>query len=334
LATIEASATTDFDESNVEDHRQDTFSSGNGLSTHSSLNSTSIEDGNGDGRGVVDAVATFLFHHLTNAADDLQSSFDTCNGSAADIESSGITQQSHLTSSYVSEETFNVESSNASAEPQEQTGKTLADIYLDIERAIDEDNARAQDINVIPPTSRGHAVAEEVLEASDETFDERILSNNETVVSKTLCTPENSAWEKELAPRDGDLKDLERKLSECARLESTSVKYEEMSTVPTSALQNVIGQSFKISPRIRDKAMKLKTTRKGSRYNGSYARKTTEPTVKNMAGSRISPVKCVGTTLEADIDAPVGDAFSPAKTADITEDASIGFGSAEKNAVL
>ena len=160
------------------------------------------------------------------------------------------------------------------------------------------------------------------------------MSNNETDESKSLCTPENSAWEKELAPRDDDLKNLERKLSECAHLESTSAKYEEMSTVPTLALQNVIGQSFKISPRIRNKAMKLKATRKGSRYNGSYARKTTEPTVKNMAGSRISPVKCAGSTLKADIDVHVGDAFSPAKTADITEDASIGFGSAEKNVVL
>lgn len=157
------------------------------------------------------------------------------------------------------------------------------------------------------------------------------MSNNETDESKSLCTSENSAW----APRDDDLKNLERKLSECARLElTTSVTYEEMSTVTTSALKNVIGQSFKISPRIRSKAMKLKATRKGSRYNGSYARKTTEPTVKKMIGSRISPVKCVGTTstLKADID--VGDAFSPAKTADITEDASIGFGSAEKNDVL
>ena len=493
-ATLNTSAATDFDESNVEGHCQDTFTSGNGPSTHSSLNSTAIEDGNGDGR-VVGAVATFLFNHLTNAADDLQSSFDdTCSGSAADIESSGITQRSHLTSSYVSEGTFDVETSNVSTErkdetltskgahatnisqaekdtnasdsneqqsqkaasaalmlaqmgsnetdsssiidrngavcddnectaeqkgeinaislalpldsvaadtssvpkvaaeggdsivcnkisiesagnedqrdgwqsasmeasaigfetrsrtsptkcaadlkqPQEQTGKTLADIYLDIERAIDEDKARTPDINGIPPTSRCHAVAEEVPEASDETFDERILSNNETDESTSLCTPENSAWEKELAPRDDDLKNLERKLRECARLESTSVTYEEMSTVPTSALKNVIGQSFKISPRIRSKAMKLKATRKGSRYNGSYARKTTEPTVKKMIGPRISPVKCVGTTLKADIatlkaDIDVGDAFSPAKTADITEDASISFGSAEKNAVL
>ena len=122
LATIEASAATDFDESNVEGHRQDTFTSGNGLSTHSSLNSTAIEDGNGDGRGVVGAVATFLFNHLTNAADDLQSSFDdTCSGSAADIESSRITQQSHLTSSYVSEGTFDVESSNVSTERKDET---------------------------------------------------------------------------------------------------------------------------------------------------------------------------------------------------------------------
>ena len=479
LTTIEASAATDFDESNVEGHCQDTFTSGNGPSTHSSLNSTAIEDDNGDGRGVVGAVATFLFNHLTNAADDLQSSFDdTCSGSAADIESSGITQRSHLTSSFVSKGTFDVETSNVSTErkdetltskgahatnipqaekdtnasdsneqqsqkaasaalmlaqmgsnetdsssiidrngavcddnectaeqkgeinaislalpldsvaadtssvpkvpkvvaeggaiivrnkfsiesagdedqrdgwqsasmeasaigfetsrtspnkcaadlkqPQEQTDKTRADIYVDIERAIDEDKARTSDINVIPPTSRCHAVAEEVPEASDETLDDRILSNNETDESKSLCTPENSAWEKELAPRDDDLKNLERKLRECARLESTSVTYEEMSTVSTSALKNVIGQSFKISPRIRSKAMKLKATRKGSRYSGSYARKTTEPTVKKMIGSRISPVKC-------DID--VGDAFSPAKTADITEDASIGFGSAGK----
>ena len=470
LATIEASAATDFDESNVEGHRQDTFTSGNGLSTHSSLNSTAIEDDNGDGRGVVGAVATFLFNHLTNAADDLQSSFDdTCSGSAADIEISRIAQQSHLTSSYVSEGTFDVESSNVSTErkdetltskgahatnisqaekdtnvvsdsneqqsqkaasaalmlaqmgsnetvskqkgginaislafpldsvaadtssvpkvvseggastvcnkisiesagnedqrdgwqsasmeasaigfetsrasptkcaavlkqPQEQTGKALADICVDIERAIDGDKARTPDINVIPPTSGCHAVAEEVPEASDETLDERILSNNETDESKSLCTSENSAC----APRDDDLKNLERKLSECACLELTSVTYEEMSTVPTSALKNVIGQSFKISPRIRSKAMKLKATKKGSRYNGSYARQTTQPTLKKMIGSRDSPVKCVGTTrsstLKADFD--VGDAFSPAKTADITEDASIGFGSAEKNAVL
>ena len=329
--TIEASNDGDGGEGNATG--LDTLSHMSNSFAEQSLDGSGIAANNrgniNNGGGVVDTVATFIFSKLAEEESDHFSSFDDTNTiSGTDIESSGLEDQANLTSSYASERSADdcddvsaeTEDTSDSIEHQNQNAASAA--LMMAQMGCDEPLKKSH-------TQADNALAEierAICEAKTRTEDVHVSDYNAEASAKGDSTPEKSAWEKEsLPPREDDLKYLEMRLKEAGRLLDSSTTLAEMPRPPSSSIENAenknaaIDQSSKRSARIREKVLRLKATRKCSRYNGNYSRAALKPTT---CTSKYSPAKPAAKTVT---ELALSDDVSPAKTADITDDASIGL---------
>ena len=188
-----------------------------------------------------------------------------------------------------------------------------------------------------PQVKADNALAEierAICEAKTRAPDVQLSGYNVEASVKGDRTPEKSAWEKEsLPPREDDLKYLEMRLKEAGLRLDSSTTSADTPQPPSPPMKNcetknaATDQASKRSSRIREKVLRLKATRKGSRYNGHYSRAA----LKSAAcTSRFSPAK---PSAKSDIELTPSDDISPAKTADITDDASIGLESTPANAI-
>lgn len=338
----------------------------NSFAEPQSLNGSGIAANNGDGvntnngGGVVGTVATFIFSKLAEEESDHFSSFDDTNNiSGTDIESSGIEEQSNLTSFYASE--ISTDGCNVSAESKgvsdsiEHQGPKAASAALMMAQTgcnesksasgeasgdvCDDESTKKKNtfsamafaLPIVSSTAGPHPVKKSqvkadnalaeikrtICEAKTRAPDVQVSAYNADASVKGDRTPKKSAWEKEsLPPREDDLKYLEMRLKEAGRLLDSSTTSADTPQPPSSSMKNAAtDQSSKRSSRIREKVLRLKATRKCSRYNGNYSRAALKST------SKFSPAKPAAKTDNG----LVSDDVSPAKTADITDDASIGL---------
>ena len=171
-----------------------------------------------------------------------------------------------------------------------------------------------------------------ICEAKTRSPDVPLFGYNADASVKGDRTPEKSAWEKEsLPPREDDLKYLEMRLKEAGHLDSSTTsadtpKPASSSTKNGETKNAATDYPSKRNTRIREKVLRLKETRKCSRYNGNYSRAALKSTA---CASAFSPAKSAS---KADIELTLSDDISPAKTADVTDDASFGLESSPANA--
>jgi hypothetical protein len=311
----------------------DSINASNSLAEPPSLDNSALEESHCNGGGkpsldgdIVGPVAKLLFSHLDLLLpveeDGLDLSFEDSNHiSGTDIDNSGVEKESNLTSSFTS-------GAPADFKRDASTNETKGDTFSD---SFEQQNQKAAGAALMLAQTGFNDAHNSGRDASgigcNGDVECPIEQKAEASATCTACTalalvPTDStsvvfaeskpcAPTKNLAPSENDLNQLEDSRKE-ARLDSSTISTDRAN--PCSA----IGQPSKHLSRIREKAMKLKATRKGSRYNGSYSRAAAKPTT-----SSISPTK---PAAETGIGLNVADEISPAKTVDVTDDASISIG--------